>query len=78
MIRDDVLEQILLHGSPGTVGARLREVVARLEPDSIGLSLLTPNLERGLEDAAAALAVATSAPTNAVRPRAALAQEVPA
>ena len=72
LITDRVLDQILLRGTPAEVGARLAPIVERIRPDSVGFSLLTPNLERGLEDAAAALAAARAA----VRPAPPL--EVPA
>jgi 5,10-methylenetetrahydromethanopterin reductase len=60
LITDRVLDQILLRGTPAQVGARLADLAARTQPNSLGLALLTPDLERGLEDAAAALAVATA------------------
>jgi 5,10-methylenetetrahydromethanopterin reductase len=56
LITDDVLDQVLLHGSPVEVGTRLAGIVTDHRPDSVGLNLLTPDLERGLADAAAALA----------------------
>jgi 5,10-methylenetetrahydromethanopterin reductase len=58
LISDAVLDQIVLHGRPEEVGHRLRELVAPLQPASIGLSLLSGELERDLERAAHALAVA--------------------
>lgn len=56
LITDDVLDQILLRGTPAEVGRRLARIAGEHGPDGIGLSLLTPDLERGLADAAAALA----------------------
>lgn len=56
LITDEVLDQILLHGTPDEVGRRLAQIADRIRPTSVGLSLLTPDLERGLDDAAAALA----------------------
>lgn len=61
LITDDVLDQILLRGTPAEVGRRLAGIAAEHRPDGIGLSLLTPDLERGLGDAAAAFATMRSA-----------------
>lgn len=67
LITDAVLDQVLLRGTPDAVGRRLANLVARHRPDSVGLNLLTPDLERGLADASAALAHARDgAPTEAV------------
>ena len=57
LITDEVLDQILLRGTPAEVGARLATIVAAHRPASVGFSLLTPNLERGLEHSAEAFAV---------------------
>lgn len=62
LITERVLDEILLRGTPAEVGLRLAAIAAEHGPDSIGISLLTPNLERGLEDAAAALAAVRPAP----------------
>lgn len=56
LITDAVLDQILLRGTPAEVGRRLAGIAAEHRPEGIGLSLLTPDLERGLEDTAAAFA----------------------
>ena len=56
LITDEVLDQILLRGTPAEVGARLASSVRAHQPTSVGFSLLTPNLERGLEDSAEAFA----------------------
>jgi len=58
LIDDRVLDQLLLRGSTSDVGRRLRAIVDRLSPTSIGVALLTPDLERGLDHAAQALAIA--------------------
>jgi 5,10-methylenetetrahydromethanopterin reductase len=58
LIDDDVLDRILLRGTPDQVGVRLGELVDALRPASVGLALLTPDRERGLDAAAEALAVA--------------------
>jgi len=58
LITDRVLDQLVFRGSPEAVGRELAALVRRTRADSIGLALLTPDLERGVDDAAAALAVA--------------------
>jgi 5,10-methylenetetrahydromethanopterin reductase len=56
LITDEVLDRILLRGTPDEVGRRLAAISERIRPTSLGLALLTPDLERGLDDAAVALA----------------------
>lgn len=73
LITDEVLDQILLHGTPASVGRRLAEIAERHDASAVGLSLLTPDLERGLADAATALASARLLASRARQP-----QEVPA
>jgi 5,10-methylenetetrahydromethanopterin reductase len=75
LIDDATLDQLVFRGSPDEVGRRLADLAQRTGADSLGLALLTPDLERGLDDAAAALAIAR-AQVDAASHRAA--QEVPA
>jgi 5,10-methylenetetrahydromethanopterin reductase len=63
LITDEVLDQILLRGTPAEVGTRLASIVEARRPTSVGFSLLTPDLERGLDDSAAAFAAMRAALT---------------
>ncbi len=53
LITDDRLDQIVLRGTPAEVAARLAAIARRTDAEAIGLSLLSPDLERGVDDAAA-------------------------
>jgi 5,10-methylenetetrahydromethanopterin reductase len=52
LITDDVLDRLILRGSPVEVGRRLARIGDLLCPDSLGVALLTPDLDRGVSDAA--------------------------
>jgi 5,10-methylenetetrahydromethanopterin reductase len=58
LIDDRVLDKLILRGPPVEVGRQLADIVARLAPTSVGIALLTPDLERGLDHAAEPLAIA--------------------
>lgn len=57
LIDDALLDQLMLVGSPASVGRRLADLVRRHQPSTIGLALLQADLQRGIEGAAAAFAV---------------------
>lgn len=54
IVTDELLPQLMLTGSPSSVGRRLAALVKQHRPTSIGLALLQPDLEAGFDDAAAA------------------------
>jgi len=57
-VDDVVLDELVLHGTPKTVGRELADRLAPLGPDSIGISLLTGDLAGIIGPAAEALHVA--------------------
>jgi 5,10-methylenetetrahydromethanopterin reductase len=58
LIDDQLLDELLIHGAPETVGKELAQRVRPLQPWSVGVALLTDNPLKTIEPAAEALAIA--------------------
>ena len=56
LVNDELLGHLMLVGAPAEIGSQLADLVRRHAPTSIGLALLQPEIETGIDDAAAALA----------------------
>lgn len=57
MVTDALQEQLMLVGEPDDVGQRLAALAREHRPESIGLAVVQPDMEAGIQDAARALAV---------------------
>jgi hypothetical protein len=58
LITDEVVDDLVIYGRPEQVGRELATRVRSFQPQSVGLTLLTPDPRTTLDSAAAALAVA--------------------
>jgi hypothetical protein len=58
IVDNSVLNELVLHGTPETVGRELADRFAPLGPDSIGISLLSDDLLASLGPASEALDIA--------------------